>query len=155
MKLFLTCLLTLISASATFGQKARSSIADNPGFETYFRKNIRFPARAQEQGKGGRLYLYFTINKQGEFVDANVENPNGIDDLFVEEVKQVSRKVQAQGANYAGHYSLPISFTHSINNPIPVARTDKETRFLEASQDRVILNELIVEIYGPPMRKRI
>jgi hypothetical protein len=156
MKRILTGLLLLVMACHAMGQDAPTSVASSPGFAAYMRRNIRFLAAAQRQKSEGRLYLYVDIDSLGKVVNADVRNPNRVDTLLANEVYKVGQTIPTQNPAYEGRYVLPIVFAYTLT-PEPYASkvtNRQETRLLKSSRARKLLNEVVLESYGPSCVKR-
>ncbi|MEP6610300.1 MAG: TonB family protein [Mucilaginibacter sp.] len=80
----------------------------------FLSKNLRFPAAAQEEGVGGRVFLSFIIEKDGTLSHITVDQPAGHG--FDEEALRVLKLAKAwtpgrqNGQPVRVKYSIPISF---------------------------------------------
>ena len=80
----------------------------------FLSKNLRFPAVAQEEGVGGRVYLSFIIEKDGSLSNITVDKAAGHG--FDEEALRVLKLAKAwkpgmqNGQPVRVKYSIPISF---------------------------------------------
>lgn len=81
----------------------------------YLRKNVKFPAIAQENGIQGRVYVEFVVNKDGRIVDVKILK--GVDRSLDEEALRVVKNMpnwtpgEQRGKAVRVSYRLPISFT--------------------------------------------
>lgn len=81
----------------------------------YLRKNVKFPAIAQENGIQGRVYVEFVVNKDGRIVDVKILK--GVDRHLDEEALRVVRNMpswepgEQRGKAVRVSYRLPINFT--------------------------------------------
>ena len=88
------------------------------GFREYVTKNTQYPAVAQENGISGRVFIEFTINQQGDLVDAKVMR--GVDPLLDAEALRVIRSSpkwtpgKQRGKTVKVKYTFPVLFR--LNN---------------------------------------
>ena len=81
----------------------------------YLRKNVKFPAIAQENGIQGRVYVEFVVNKDGHIVDVKILK--GVDRSLDEEALRVVENMppwtpgEQRGKAVRVSYRLPINFT--------------------------------------------
>ncbi len=81
----------------------------------YLRKNVKFPAIAQENGIQGRVYVEFVVNKDGQIVDVKILK--GVDRSLDEEAVRVVKNMppwtpgEQRGKAVRVSYRLPINFT--------------------------------------------
>jgi len=86
----------------------------------FLQKNLRFPAMAQEQGVGGKVFLSFIIEKDGHLSDIKVVRKAGFG--FDEEALRVLKLAPAwkpgiqNGAKVRVQYTIPINFQISNDN---------------------------------------
>ncbi|MDB5136672.1 MAG: hypothetical protein JWP37_3275, partial [Mucilaginibacter sp.] len=80
----------------------------------FLNKNLRFPAPAQEEGIGGKVFLSFIIEKDGHLSNITVDRPAGHG--FDEEALRVLKLAKAwkpgmqNGQAVRVKYSIPINF---------------------------------------------
>ncbi|MGZ3814881.1 MAG: TonB family protein [Mucilaginibacter sp.] len=86
----------------------------------FLQKNIHYPAQATEEGKQGKVYLSFIIEKDGQL--SNITVIRGVGFGLDEEALRVLRKAPAwKPGMQNGHavrvkYTIPINFTIADNN---------------------------------------
>ncbi|MCC8407489.1 energy transducer TonB [Mucilaginibacter sp. UR6-1] len=89
------------------------------GWNKYLSRNLRYPAIASEEGKSGRVFISFIIEKDGKLTDIKVEKGAGYG--FDEEALRVLKKAKAwkpgtqNGRPVRVRYTIPISFTITNN----------------------------------------
>lgn len=88
------------------------------GFRDFVSKNTVYPAVAQENGVSGRVLVEFTINQQGDLVDAKIMR--GVDPLLDAEALRVIRSSpkwtpgKQRGKTVKVKYVFPVNFR--LNN---------------------------------------
>ena len=88
------------------------------GFRDYVTKNTSYPAVAQENGISGMVLVQFTINQQGDLVDASVVRP--VDPLLDAEALRVIKSSpkwtpgKQRGKTVKVKYTFPVRFR--LNN---------------------------------------
>jgi protein TonB len=81
----------------------------------YLGKNIKFPAAAKANGIQGKVYVNFTIGKNGEIRDIKILR--GVHDLLDKEAVRVVKAMpkwkagKQRGKTVSVSYNLPINFT--------------------------------------------
>src|SRR5260370_5699017 len=86
----------------------------------FLQKNIHYPAQASEEGKQGKVYLSFIIEKDGQL--SNITVIRGVGFGLDEEALRVLRKAPAWKPGIQNHqpvrvkYTIPINFTIAYNN---------------------------------------
>ncbi len=85
------------------------------GWSKFLSKNLRYPEQASSEGVSGRVYMSFTIEKDGRITDIQVTKPAGHG--FDEEAKRVLKMAPAwkpgiqNGKAVRVRYTIPINFT--------------------------------------------
>ncbi len=85
------------------------------GWSKFLGKNLRYPEQASSEGISGRVYMSFTIEKDGRITDIQVTKPAGHG--FDEEAKRVLKMALQwkpgiqNGKAVRVRYTIPINFT--------------------------------------------
>lgn len=85
------------------------------GWSKFLSKNLRYPEQASSEGISGRVYMSFTIEKDGRMTDIQVTKPAGHG--FDEEAKRVLKMAPSwkpgiqNGKAVRVRYTIPINFT--------------------------------------------
>jgi len=104
---------TIVEDMPTFNGKTAEE-----GFREFVSKNTVYPPVAQENGISGRVFVEFTINQQGDLVDAKVMR--GVDPLLDAEALRVIRSSpkwvpgKQRGKTVKVKYTFPVMF--KLNN---------------------------------------
>lgn len=81
---------------------------------TQIGEEFEFPVRARVEGRGGRVYVGFVINLEGDITDFSIEKSSGHDDIDAEAVRVVSKLMRLNpgmwnGKPYMMRYTVPIN----------------------------------------------
>ncbi|ARK10274.2 hypothetical protein A6C57_08000 [Fibrella sp. ES10-3-2-2] len=139
--------LTLFSVSLCWGQTAASSLNTDPSFRQSLTA-VRYPILAQLPERVPKVYINFSITKEGKVTDIKLLKTESIDTAFIEEVNRLAAQLPNQKAAYAGEYVLPIVFDakpkSGVRQPTVADRAAFDRTFIQLSRTRTLLNELYV-----------
>ncbi|WP_068472970.1 M56 family metallopeptidase [Saccharicrinis aurantiacus] len=85
------------------------------GLREYIASNVRYPKEAQEQGKEGRAYVQFVVDKTGTIKDVKIARSSECASIDEEAIRVVSAQPQWQpgikdGKSVNVSYTVPINF---------------------------------------------
>jgi len=128
---------TVIDTTPKKGDKIFTAVEHVPEFPggmqaffTFLNKNIKYPAKARENGVQGRVIISFIVEKDGSITNAHVAH--GIGDGCDEEALRVIKSSPnwspgtQKGKSVRVAYSVPISFTLA-NDDGPARPAQKKT----------------------------
>jgi hypothetical protein len=88
------------------------------GWDSYLDENLEFPLKALYRKKGGTVYIYFHLDKEGNIVNPEIMNPEQVYPSLAEEGLRVVRDyphqwtpAQKDGENISIAMHIPIVFT--------------------------------------------
>lgn len=99
-----------------FGQSQAESLCHST-VEKAVSRAIRFQSDAQQLGKSVRVYVKFTVDKEGQYQNVAVANLGPIDEPFKKEVSRVWSILPKQDRKCSGDYVIPITFMLGENGP--------------------------------------
>jgi TonB family protein len=147
MKTFLACLaLISFTASLSYGQTEKSSLANNSDFPQSLAKLIRYPSAAQREEKVAKAYVGFNVDAQGEITGVEVLNKGNVDPYFQQEVDRAMKLLPVQKPIYAGNYVLPIVFDLEDTGKAIKFR-EEDAAFFQSLKKNSFLKELHVTGY--------
>jgi TonB family protein len=152
MKTLFACLaLISVTASLSYGQAVKSSLANDLAFRPSLVKLMRYPAVAQRQQKVAKVYVGFTIDERGTITTIDVLNKSSVDTSFRQEVGRFMKLLPAQKPMYAGSYVLPIVFDLEGTGKGLTFQEENET-FFHSVKNSSFLNEVHVIGYTTASR---
>ncbi|QKZ12793.1 TonB family protein [Spirosoma sp. KUDC1026] len=147
MKTFFASLAFIsFTASLSYGQAGKSSLASNSDFPQSLAKLIRYPSSAQREEKVAKAYVGFNVDAQGEITGVAVLNKGNVDPYFRQEVSRAMKLLPAQKPIYAGNYVLPIVFYLEDTGKALKFR-EEDAAFFQSLKKDSFLNELHVTGY--------
>lgn len=140
-------LITLVFASLSWAQVVESSLNNDLSFRQAL-KSVQYPILVPQPGKTAKVYVDFTINKEGKISDVRLLKMGSTSNAFVGEVTRLFAGLPAQKSIYAGEYVLPVVFESkakpgdyqlTVSDRVAFDRT-----FVQLSHLKVLLDELYV-----------
>ena len=84
------------------------------GWSKFLNKNLRYPYQAQEEGKSGRVFVSFVVERDGHLTDITVVGKAGygMDEEAIRVLKLAKnwRPGRQNGTTVRVRYSIPINF---------------------------------------------
>ena len=144
MKIFAFGVLFLMIGVDSIGQTNRAVLAKDIIFDRDALKDLRFTSEAQRLGKSVRVFVGFTINKQGAYHNVFVVNDGLVNEPFKQEIDRFWSKLPRQDPKYAGSYVVPIVFLLGEGGPTPLKQISNQGDKVVKHDNYKLLNEVSV-----------
>jgi TonB family protein len=142
---FILCFSSSLIAQESGGTEVYTIVEQMPEFPggsaammDFLKKNIKYPSEARENGVGGKSFIKFVVNEQGQIENVVTIKSAGLA-MLDEEAIRVVRSMplwapgKQQGRNVKVFYNLPISF--AMNEPyIVFSATTTNADYLSAKE---------------------
>lgn len=139
-------LLLLLTASFTYGQAVKSSLANDSTFRQALLKTMRYPLGALREEKVAKAYIEFEVDRQGKVADVQVLNQAHVDASFYEEINRFMSQLPVRAQTYTGTYILPVMFqlegTSQLVKPI-----EEDVSFIQSLPKGSLLENVYVTAY--------
>lgn len=148
MKILISSLLvTLLSTSFAWSQVVGSSLNNDPVFRQAL-KSVQYPLLAEQPATEAKVYVDFTINKEGKIGDVKLLKAGLFSQAFVGEVTRLVANLPRQKPGYAGAYVLPVVFeANPKSDAYQATASDRvafHRTFIQLSHTKTLLTELYV-----------
>lgn len=148
MKILISSLfVALVSTSFAWSQVGGSSLNNDHTFRQVL-KSVQYPLVAEKPTKEVKVYVDFTINKEGKIGDVKLLKLGSFSQAFVAEVTRLFANLPTQKSAYAGEYVLPVVFEAKPEagayQPTVSDRAAYDRTFVQLSHSKALLTELYV-----------
>ena len=116
MKRLLSLLLATLIVPL-FGQTNKASLSSDSAFYQAIAKSLRFPAVAQREGRSIKVYVEFTVTKQGEYRDVSIVNAGPVTEPIHQEIDRLWPLLPKPRPEFAGNYVIPLLFMLGEGGP--------------------------------------
>lgn len=144
MKIFAFWVFFLMTGVDSTGQATKAVLTKDIIFDRDALKNLRFTREAQRLGKSVRVFVGFTIDKQGAYYNVSVLNNGLIDEPFKQAIDRFWPKLPKQDPKYAGSYVVPIVFLLGAGGPKALKKLSNEGDKAVNCDRYKLLNEVSV-----------
>lgn len=144
MKIFAFGVLFLMIGVDSIGQANKAVLTKDIIFDRDALKNLRFTNEAQRLGKSVRVFVGFTINKQGAYHNVSVLNDGLVDEPFKQAIDRFWSNLPKQDPTYAGSYVVPIVFLLGEGGPKELKQISNESDKAVNYNNYKLLNEVSV-----------
>jgi hypothetical protein len=148
MKILISSLLVAVMfTSFAWSQTAESSLNNDPVFRQAL-KSVQYPLVAEQPTKEAKVYVDFTINKEGKIGEVKLLKMGSFSQAFMGEVTRLFADLPIQKPAYAGAYVLPVVFEVKSKagayQPTASDRAAYDRTFVQLSHSKALLTELYV-----------
>lgn len=146
MKILISSLLVAVmSTSFAWSQIGSFSLNNDPAFRQAL-KSVQYPLVAEQPTREAKVYVDFTINKEGKIGEVKLLKMGSFSQAFVGEVTRLFADLPTQKPAYAGEYVLPVVFEAKAGAHQLTAsdRAAYDRTYVQLSHSKALLTELYV-----------
>ncbi|RIV19835.1 hypothetical protein DYU11_23195 [Fibrisoma montanum] len=148
MKILISSLFfALMASSLAWSQVGGSSLNNDSDFRQVL-KSVQYPLLAEKPTKEAKVYVDFTIDKEGKISNVKLLKMGVFSQAFVGEVTRLFANLPTQKPAYAGDYVLPVVFEAKPKagdyQPTASDRAAYDRTFVQLSHSKALLTELYV-----------
>jgi hypothetical protein len=150
MKTTIFSLLFYFTASSfLWAQIAESSLNHDASFRQSL-KFIQYPLLVEQPTEVAKVYVDFSIDKEGKIGNVKLLKMGSFSNAFVGEVTRLFAGLPAQKNSHAGSYVLPVVFEskpkEGVYQPTVSDRAAFDRTFVQLLHSKVLLQELYVSV---------
>lgn len=140
-------LVAFVSIAFTWAQVVQTTLNNDPTFREAL-KAVQYPLVAEHPVKDAKVYVDFTVSKEGKISEVKFLKMGSFSDAFMGEVTRLFADLPTQKPTYAGHYVLPVVFeAKSKPGTYQSTASDRATfdrTFVQLTHLKTVLEELYV-----------
>jgi hypothetical protein len=149
MKTLISSLFVALVATSSWAQVAESPLNDDASFRQAL-KFVQYPLLAEKPAEAAKVYVDFSINKEGKISNVKLLKAGSFSNAFQGEVTRLFASLPTQKPTYAGDYVLPVVFESKPNagayQPTASDRAAFHRTFIQLLHSKALLKELYVAI---------